>query len=1588
MLNSRTCRLIETLLPKSAERESSKQSDYLLLEIAKENPEKNTVFSLREQSFPLVGTWDSFLEMLENTVTNLHRQGFGDVRESLEENVIDYTNTRRLVRAKFVGFDAFRRDYWPHFSRLLTKGLPINLVFAEIMGVIKGSASSRESLEPLRREEYLTRSCRLAPAFVLEAERLRVYEIFNAYERLKLDMGGTDHVDRVVKLLRTVRGDASLKQLLQSTFDEVYIDEVQDQRCLDVELLLSFIRDARGFNFAGDTAQAISQDSTFRFSDIKALFYEHFAAASTATHQKEIARPEMFTLSQNYRSHEGILAVASLVMQMIWKGFPETVDKLEPEIGHLNGPEPVLFRGIDVSILNSRNISDATLAAGAREFGAEQVILVRDAEMKKSLQGQIGNVGLILTILESKGMEFDDVILWNFFTECPDEAGIRSLETLNKEPERFDSKRHGGMCSELKHFYVAITRARFQLFIMESSEPTATMVLKFLATSSPKSLVQVTSPSHDDFRTRLEVLRPGTSLSPQDWSRRGAELLHSSLFKDAFGCYQKGQDQRGQTIAEGHIREEEGQDCKAHGDIEGFNQKLGLAKDCFLRVDLMDDAVRVLEDLGKIEEAAEILFEDKQYSRAARFFTRTGSSTKAIDCHHLAEEHSEVAAILNKERNYDRLVSYLDENRGKIPSNTLQTYSLLCKLLLKQNKILPDHRRCAISILGSEVEQERCFLEYGMDDELARFYTDQSKYKKLFYLHTKNGQLGQALNLAITNNLLQQTADGLEPETLNLLDYVWVGYIEKTRQRHSAEPLKLPQGHLTHNLKARVEEWDASNHVYGLEACTVRQQVAIMKSTVPKTILCLRNIVETTSITRVTKLDDLPFEMMHETINFAKQLTVNKDSGALKTLLMLSGLWKPNVGRDASMVLPWSPIREALTKVTNVEYEKVAMQLFLRRLVSAILEFDVKARDLCKKKWPRRCVPYMALGFCSRSRSREECKHPHQLITTDDCSRLLDDLLQINNLFCNLALLYHRRSLGGLFPENYMKIRRYWLERLLREITYLSAIEQHSSAIVKAQTDLRGDSKFIAISSSLESLLYHRLGNEWMRRGNFTSLLEQMQLARILGTKVHTRLLRASSYKLYVHQRHLMIRHLRLLDSIKGNLNWWNASNFQDRLLTFLGNLENIEIAALSTLHALTAEFESLAAFLILRLCVAACVIPNAWVDLHIGAISKATQPTEPLKPDDRHRYQQCLVHLGKSFCQVLSRINTFAPPPPTDFLLCNGDTHLSLLLRQRNAELVAFVVVNLIATLPEPPFGSNEVWAKANEVCYSQTDIRLFRSLILGGQVFEYDFVKAFQLKSRTPGSLIYNLAPSLAKYNGKDALLVVIKDRKNSHAFSNLEHQHDVETIPFNQLCPQAPAVIETSNHQCALPNSTDGGQEHYSAAETDAVTRIQRLWRSCSSKIERRRSYVSTHEHRAIARLFNSSTHCPATTALGDQKAIRKLLVLQGVSLSLRLLASQEILSNLQTDSMAFIENVEVSLGMLESVDIALGRSREAEALLNEAERELSDERLDELVKCGLLHNVEDSMEKAEAALVKAEKYLKESREILDALSNNCT
>ena len=261
--------------------------------------------------------------------------------------------------------------------------------------------------------------------------------------------------------------------------------------------------------------------------------------------------------------------MASFVINLIWKGFPQTVDKLEPEVGDIQGPRPVLLISCDVEILQSSSVGVGKLSKQRFSFGVEQVIIVRHDDTKKSLQNINGDVALILTVLESKGIEFDDIILWDFFSTCTDQAGIRSLVYLKDDFAKFDPRQYSGMCAELKNLYVAITRARMQLFIVETSESTAVIVKSLLVRHNCETLTEVTCPDQDDFIIRVKMMRPSTSLDPLAWGRTAQKLMEQHLFKDAIMPFRRAGDYRGERLATAKFLENEAETCKACGDKEG-----------------------------------------------------------------------------------------------------------------------------------------------------------------------------------------------------------------------------------------------------------------------------------------------------------------------------------------------------------------------------------------------------------------------------------------------------------------------------------------------------------------------------------------------------------------------------------------------------------------------------------------------------------------------------------------------------------------------------------------------------------------------------------------------------------------------------------------------------------------------------------------------------------------------------------------------------------------------------------------------------------------------------------------------------------
>ena len=1110
-------RLMRTLAANTIDQSVQQERDFPLPDAEDDDDRCDTVFQLQNDSFPLVCTFDRFLQLLENTIKSLDHEEFpvtdhdddalqkeqSDQSDLSEEEYPQWRPSTKDTITQYVDFQSFKLDYWPRFPAALVKNLPVELAFAEIMGVIKGSISSRGTLKSLSRKEYLELSSRMAPNFTLESEKSRVYDVFEKYHVSKLRRRELDGVDRVIKVIRAVRENQRLKNHLEVTFDEIYIDEVQDLRCLDIELLLSIVNEGRAFHFAGDTAQTISQDSHFRFQDIKALFYDHFATVASLTNKPELARPQLFMLAKNYRSHQGILGLASLVMEMLWNGFPETVDKLEPEVGQIHGPIPVFFLSCNVQMLASSDTRSADQPRQTLDFGAEQAIIVRDQSTKAKLQAEFKDKALVLTVLQSKGMEFEDVFLWNFFTDSPCPSGWRCLDTLKTKSGNFDSTKHAGMCSELKQFYVAITRARIRLSIIESKEALALRVADLLKQDVSSPLVEVTTSSDPDFLKELISLR-SISHDPKRWSDRGWELMQRKQHEDAAICFRRAKDKRGETCATAYIFEEKGRCLASIDDAEAARECFRYAAQKFIGLEMVAEAVRNLEKMEAYEEAAWLWARRGKPGKAAPLFAKARMFSEASDHYHQALSYDKAADALRHGDLAEELVSYVTTNRKKLSSRSFHSHSRFCVLLLKQRKIRSNLLATAIELLGSPTEQEHALIAYEMHDQLADLYANRGKFKERFLLLSRIGKLGRALKEV--SDLDVSDTKNFQDIIRTVQNYYFAGRIVCLGSDDVNVPVRL---------RSSSSEWiNAQQLITSNQQDLIFRQIEAMNDGVIKAFLQLHTILNLRLDDSISALDRIPFEAIEAASRKAEIVSTQTESTHDPLILLLTGIM--DVGHETKpfVLLPWSPLRDGAANTNAHEYPRLAKQWFLGKLGRTMLVLDTIMRKLWRSEWPVRCAYFLARGFCDRTRDRS-CLHLHEKVKASDCNKKMSSLIKINATFCSLTAMHRKKLMEGPFQERFSGLRRHWLESLLRELMFVSSLEQCAQTITEVQSKIlsskqhpRQNKGLSVLAASIEDLLFHRLSKDWKERNDLSSLFEQIQVSQILGKSTSVHILR------------------------------------------------------------------------------------------------------------------------------------------------------------------------------------------------------------------------------------------------------------------------------------------------------------------------------------------------------------------------------------------------------------------------------------------------------------------------------------------------
>ena len=1376
---------------------------------------------------------------------------------------LDWTESQqtitKLTESTLVDFKAFKTSFWPRFPHHLTKGLSPDLVFSEIMGVIKGSVHTCRSLTFLELGLYEELSFRLTPNVSRQEDRVRIFHLYQAYEELKRKTGDIDPIDLVVRLLRQLHENPSMNALLAPYIQEVYVDEVQDQRCLDISLLLTIAQNPLGLHLGGDTAQAISQDSVFRFQDVKALFYDRFFRKGISVAQQRLAEPRTFTLNRNYRSHQGILLVASTVMGMLWRTFPDTVDKLEPEVGTMVGPAPILFQNCDSSILMRQERETTATIEIELLFGAEQVIIARDDNSKADLAKQVGEVALILTVLQSKGMEFDDVIIWNFFSNTPDAVGWRSLsDFIHGKIPFFNTAKHAVLCSELKNLYVAITRARVRVLFIETTEDAAEPFVKLVNKDSALALLEVTSANAADFDEKIKSLQPRRSDDPHRWLANGEDMMARGLYADAGLCFRRAHNPLKETEAEAHLQEEQGVELQAKGKLSESQTAFKGAATGFQELGLISDASRVLIRGEYLEDAAELWYKHKDFKQAAVLFERISNYQRAFESWHAEGSFNKAIVALREGQFFDKMIQYLAEHQQSLNSREVNQHKRTVKLLLKKQRISAGAQALAIRLIGTYAEQESFYQEYGMTQNLLDLYQRQKATTKRFELLLELGELEDALKMVPSLEL--DTAGYPKKSLLNQLEaLVWVDRIilrsqstpgvsspsEKTDAWPSAfmvlrdfwDPLVLQERILGMNNHSVIKAFlclyvtvclcitppNSSGHQGKSSGDKQHQRLPLSHEGVePNSVLFPRRPLV------VSTFDRIPLDILTHAIKIISVQPFNAQSIVGQAVLLLSGVFKGFDAQRNYTTRAWSPLKtvDQPMQVQSPQLAEAAMRLTVNLVIGAILPVHETMKELFRAKWPTRCSFYLVNGTCKDPNHKMLNRHEH--VSPDAYATKLDDILRVNRCICQITPLYYRRAMSRNLSAKFLGVRRSWLEKLLGELSFISALEQDSLGLMTVAERFRTDESLVAVAVSIEENLFYKAHEEWESQAHLGYVLEQLDCVAHLKSHVRQRLVWRTRAQLR-HNQPSTHQSLVLAEALQAHVRSGDPVQYHQALQNYLKMLRTLKTQDFAAFHCHTNRFEAVSLYLLLQMAQDSIVVPRSWLDLHIAGILDKNDLSARPNWDQRCTFRDALILLLTTFTALLKFMND-SLLADAGFYVC-GTWYHSRILQQRNAELLAVIMVNLLAISSLRPQDIMQHWDSV---------VKVFRLPTVKAWHLEHGVGNFTELQTK--------LLSSRARYFNKDPLIILNIMDIRPHSFTKLQQSHKLKGENLTTLRKRYTPLISA--------DSVANLSADQSAREEQAVICIQRRWRHYGPRVIARHkaqdAFASTEIGRVVAKL----------------------------------------------------------------------------------------------------------------------------------------
>jgi len=325
----------------------------------------------------------------------------------------------------------------------------------EFNGVMTGTVSQHGYLT---RDEYLALG--IKQSIFNQHDREEVYSLFEAYLKfLKKE-----------NLYDSNMLSHQYMAELQSKYDFIVIDEVQDFTSVQLGLILQSLHQAGDFIMCGDSNQIV-HPNFFSWSKIKSFFY----------HQKNHQHTHdlMTVLNTNYRNSPEVTEVANRLLKVKNARFG-SIDKesnfLVQSNAHNQG---------NISFLQDQERIKHEIEEKTRHSTRFAIIVMHDEQ--KNMARKYFTTPLIFSVQEAKGLEYENIILYNFVSTDKNRfatiaEGVSSddlkVDALNFSRVKDKSDKSLEIYKfHINAFYVAITRAIQNLYIIESQPEHALLTL-------------------------------------------------------------------------------------------------------------------------------------------------------------------------------------------------------------------------------------------------------------------------------------------------------------------------------------------------------------------------------------------------------------------------------------------------------------------------------------------------------------------------------------------------------------------------------------------------------------------------------------------------------------------------------------------------------------------------------------------------------------------------------------------------------------------------------------------------------------------------------------------------------------------------------------------------------------------------------------------------------------------------------------------------------------------------------------------------------------------------------------------------------